>query len=228
MTQGKSQIIYIILLAGIISSACLEDFNKDSDPLLYTPSYSIPIGPLNYTLNDIMPPEALDIPILDTSIIGDTIPLIIYDDSLFFENPVTGHDTIFTGSMNLSSISTNMEYARSLMFRIDYANQIPTDLYIQLYFYNGTQLLDSLFEDGWLQIANATPDQDGVNTIPVTGREEVYIDSSRIENFLQLTNYALSIHVQTYSEGLDIIHVYSFYSLDLQLALRAELQIPFE
>lgn len=220
--------ICLLILAGFFAGACLDDFNRYSDPVLYNPSYSIPIGPLDYTLEDIMPHEALDIPVLDTSVIEDTVPLIIYDDSLFFVNPRTGYDTLFTGEMNLSEISPNMDYAQSLMFRMNYSNEIPTDLAVQMYFYNGRQIVDSLFEDGRFWIANAIQIENGITTIPVSGREEFYIDSTRIEDFLQIDNFILTIHVQTYREGMDRLHIYSHFGFNTQLALRAKLLIPFE
>jgi hypothetical protein len=228
MNLKLNQVFYLIILSSIFASACLDDFNRENDPVYYTPSFSIPIGPLKYTLEDIMPPESLDIPILDTSAIDDSIPLILYDDSLFFVNPTTGYDTSFTGEMDLTAISPNMQYAQSLMFRMNYSNEIPTDLAVQMYFFNGNQIVDSLFENGRIWIAYATQTEDERITIPVTGREEVYVDSSRIEDFLQINNYALSIHVQTYREGLNRIHVYSYSGFDMQLALRAELLVPFE
>ncbi len=227
MSLRLNRIFYLIIPVGILAVACLDDFNRDNDPVLYTPSYSIPIGPLNYNLEDIMPYESLDVPILDTSAIDDSIPLIIYDDTLFFENPGTGHDTIFTGGMNLLAISPNLEYARSLMFRMNYSNEIPTDLAVQLYFFNGNQIVDSLFENGRFWITNAVQNEDGRTTIPFSGREEVYIDSSKIEDYIQINNFVLSIHVQTYREGMDRIHAYSYFGFDMQLAFRAELLLPF-
>jgi len=228
MSLRLNQVFCLIFLTGIFASACLDDFNRDNDPVYYTPSFSIPVGPLDYTLEDIMPPGALDIPVLDTSAIDDSVPLIIYDDSLFFVNPRTGYDTIFTGEMNLSAISPNMQYAQSLMFRMNYSNEIPTNLAVQMYFFNGNQIIDSLFADGRIWIANAIQNEDKSTTIPVSGREEVYIDSTRIDDFLQVNNFTLSIHVETYREGMDRIQVYSYFGFDMQLALRAELLVPFE
>jgi hypothetical protein len=89
-------------------------------------------------------------------------------------------------------------------------------------------MIDSLFENGKVWIANAIQNEDGRTTIPISGREEVYIDSSRNEDFLQIDNFALSIHVQTYREGMNRIHIYSDFGFDMQLALRAELLVPFE
>jgi len=221
-------VISLFLLAGFLTVACLDDFNRSNNPMYYNPTFSIPIGPLSYTLEDIMPPEALENQIIDTSTIGDSIPLIIYNGSMFFENPRLGFDTLFTGTMDLSSISPNMEYAQSLMFRMNYSNEIPTDLAVQMYYYIGNQLVDSLFENGRFWIAQAVQDQDGITTVPISGREEVYVDSSRIENMVQVTNFELAIHVETYREGLGRIRVYSDYGFDLQLAMRAELLVPFE
>lgn len=221
-------VIYFFLLTGFLTVACLDDFNRLNDPMYYNPTFSVPIGPLSYTLDDIMPPEALENQIIDTSTIGDSIPLIIYNGSLFFENPRLGFDTLFTGAMNLSSISPNMEYAQSLMFRINYSNEIPTDLAVQMYYYIGNQLVDSLFENGRFWIAQAIQDPDGITTVPISGREELYVDSTRIENMMQVTNFELAIHLETYREGLDQIRVYSDYGFDLQLAMRAELLVPFE
>ncbi|MBN2524043.1 MAG: hypothetical protein JXB24_12290 [Bacteroidales bacterium] len=216
------------ILTGFLTVACLDDFNRSNDPMYYNPTFSVPIGPLNYTLDDIMPPEALENQIIDTSTVGDSIPLIIYNSSLFFENPGLGFDTLFTGAMNFSSISPDMEYAQSLMFRINYANEIPANLAIQMYFYIDNQLVDSLFENGSFWVAQALQIPDGITTIPFSGREEQYVDSTRIQNMMQVTNFELAIHVETYREGLDQIRVYSYYGFDLQLAMRAELLVPFE
>jgi hypothetical protein len=228
MKLKSKTVIFILVFATLFTAACLDDFNRYNDPVLYTPTYSIPIGPLNYSLEDIMPPGSLDFPIMDTSLIGDSIPLIIYNDTLFFENPKTGYDTMFTGPMDLSSISPNMEYTQSLMFRMNYSNEIPTDMGVQLYFYIGAQLVDSLFEDGAFLISQAIPEINGNNTIPYTGREDIYVDSTRIDNLLQVNNFLLSIHIDTYQEDQDIIHLYSRFGFDLQLAVRVNLLVPFE
>lgn len=217
--------ILIILLA----SACMEDFNREYDTVYYKPFYSIPIGPLDYTLGVIMPYSSLTPIEIDTSITPDTIPLLLYDDSLFFINPPNGHDTAFYYQYNFSAFSDESEYTRSLMIRVNYSNGLPLDMNYQLYFYDENNgLLDSLFEDGSFALSSASVDENGFVIDPFTGREERDFDSLEIATILQTRRFEIAIHLDTYEGAPDILPIYSNYAVNFELAMRAGLIIPIE
>lgn len=221
------KIFFTSIVLLLIAAACMDDFDKDNDTIYYQPTYSIPIGPLDYTLGDIMPYLALT-PI-DTSIIIDTVPLLFYDDSLFFINPPTGHDTSFVELYDISSFSKESRYTRSLMIRANYSNSLPMKMEYQVYFLDANDgLLDSLFEFGHLEVPSASRDENNIVTAPYTGREERYFDTTDIATLLNTRKLEIAIHLETFKEAPNILPIYSDYTVSFELALRAGLIIPFE
>ena len=64
--------------------ACTDNLNKAvSDKIVYQPEYSLPIGPVSYSLAQIMPLSVLG-PSTDTVALPDTTYPILYDVSLNF------------------------------------------------------------------------------------------------------------------------------------------------
>lgn len=219
--------ILVGLPVALLLLSCLDNFNRNLETVYYNPSYSIPIGPLDYTLGDIMPPLAIKIPIPDTTDISDTIPLLIYNDSLFFVNPEFGYDTSFIEPVNLAEISNLSEYIVSLMLRANISNNIPTDMALQIYFLNGAnEVMDSLYQDGKVIVEGPEIDENGQIVGPHQVTIDTYIENEDINTLLQISAIEIYIFLQTYTEDLEILHVNSESGLGLQLGFRAELLAP--
>jgi hypothetical protein len=215
----------------IIFSACLDNFNRDPETIYYNPSYSLPIGPLSYTLDDIMPDVALHEPVPDTTILPDTadVPIIVYDDSLLFVNPEEGHDTAFFEPFLLTSYVEQTEYIVSIMFRANVSNGLPVNTEIQLYYLDAAgTAIDSLYDEGPVQIERALlNDRDSV-LAPYFTTIDTYLDDNEIQNLIQTNQIGLFIHLETYRTEDDTLYVYSYQQFDVQLGVRVELMIPIE
>jgi hypothetical protein len=221
----------VVAIAVLIITGCLDDFNRDLETVYYNPSYSLPIGPLSYSLDDIMPSVALPYPIPDTSLIPDTadFPILIYDDTLFFRNPEEGYDTVFLEPFDVMSMIEQTEYIVSVMFRSNILNGLPVNTDIQLYYLDaGGMTIDSLYNDGRIEIQSAEVNERDSVMVPYFITVDTYLDQQEIQNLLQASYIALYIHLQTYQPENDTLWVYSYQSFDVKLGLRAELLIPLE
>ena len=223
--------VFILMPLATILSACIDNFNRDLETIYYNPSYSIPIGPLSYTLDDIMPHIALQMPITDTTTLPDTVdtPILVYDDSLLFVNPEEGHDTAFFEPFLLTSYIEQTEYIVSLMFRANVSNGLPVNTAIQLYYLaaDGTAI-DSLYDEGPALIRHAEVNARDSVIAPYTATIDTYLDEEEIQNLLQASRIGLFIHLETYRTEDDTLYVYSYQQFDVQIGMRAGLMIPVE
>lgn len=215
----------LLLLVGAIL-ACTDNLNKTvTGEALYQPEYSLPIGPAKYTLGSIMPKNVL-VPVLDTALINDsTIHKISYDSMLFLDP--FGHNARFILPYDFSMLADQANKIRSLMFRANYINGFPTYFDLQVYFLDGNlNVLDSLFSDGTYRVEAADIDQNGNVTTRYAGQKDTYLDSTKIEHLINTKSLELNIYVATNRSGQKIVHFYSSSAIDLQFAVRAQLEIP--
>jgi len=221
----------LILLVIVSLTACMDDFNRDLSTVYYNPGYSVPIGPVYYTLADIMPPIALDFPVPDTSLIPDNIdiPLLVYDDSIFFINPEFGFDTVFRQPIDLQSISDVSEYVVSAMLRSNLSNNLPVNLGVQVDFVDAAgRIVTSLYPEGGVLIERPEIGEDGQIIEPRTEQIDTYLEEEQIDQLLIANFFDIRIHIDTYNQNTDILHVYSRNGMALQLGLRAEILVPLE
>jgi hypothetical protein len=217
------------LLVLFLAGACYKDLVRETDTVYYKPTYSIPIGPLSYTLEDIMPPVALDSLVQDTASIPDSIPLIWYNDEFFFINPPAGHDTSIVELFDISSFSEDAEYTRSLMIRVNYVNGLPVAMEYQLFFLDANDIvLDSMFLEGPLSIDRAGTDENGLVIAPNSGRVERFFDTDDIPIIMQTRKIQITIHLDTYREDEAVLRLFSTDGIDLELAMRAGLVVPIQ
>jgi hypothetical protein len=220
-----------LIMCLLLLNSCMDEFNRSNETVYYNPSFSVPIGPLSYTLQEIMPYATLGAPIPDSIITSDSVtgPILIYDDSLFFKNPEEGRDTFFYAPVDFRSLATQWEYIRSLMFRVNVSNGLPVTVSTQLYFLNdGDVLIDSLYTGGRIWIQSAQVDETGIVSGPYTNMYDMYIDSVRIHEIIGATRMKVYVFLETYNSTIDTLRVYSSYHFDLQLAVRAELLSPLQ
>ena len=225
------KILVSIAVITFLSTGCIEDFREEQDSLYYTPTYSVPIGPLSYPLQDIMSYLSLDSLITDSLEIPPSgmDRILVYDDTLLFMNPVVGYDTILSFNYDFSLLPEEEHYIQSAMLRINYANGLPLDIAHQFYLYDANNvLLDSLYEDGIEWIPSAGVDDKGTVISATTGRTETYFDSTEIQTLYQTDRFDLYLYLQTYRHGIDTLRVYSDQQIDIQLAVRTDLMVPIE
>jgi hypothetical protein len=224
MNMNKSgKLLSSFPLLALLFYSCVDDFTKNTETVYYNPTVSFPVGPLHYTLGDIMPNTALGQPLPDTLF---TDPVLIYDDSLYFENPEDGYDTIFTEPANIQSLTNLWEYVRSLMFRVNYSNGLPVNVATQLYFLRGGIPSDSLYPNGPVWIESAEVGTEGIVTSTYHLTTDTPIDSARIMRITQSDQIQVYLYLETYTADLDTLRVYSAHQFDVQIGIRAEFMIP--
>lgn len=225
------RIIIPAIILTFFVAGCLEDFRQERDDMFYTPTYSIPIGPLSYRLDEIMSYLSLD------SLISDTLEIppsgadriLVYDDTMFFVNPIVGYDTILFFNYDFSLLPEDEEYITSAMLRVNYANGLPLNIAYQYYLYDENDvLLDSLNDEGPIWVPSAQINEQGLVVSATTGRAETYFDSTEVQILFNTARFDLFLFLQTYTAGIDTLWVYSDQIIDLQLAVRTDLLVPIE
>lgn len=225
------RIVIPAIVLTFFVAGCLEDFRQERDDMFYTPTYSIPIGPLSYRLDEIMSYLSLD------SLISDTLEIppsgadriLVYDDTLFFVNPVEGYDTILSFNYDFSLLPEDEEYITSAMVRVNYANGLPLNIAYQYYLYDiNDVLLDSLNDEGLIWVPSAQINEQGLVVSATPGRTETYFDSTEVQTLFNTVRFDLFLFLQTYTAGIDTLWVYSDQIIDLQLAVRTDLTVPIE
>jgi len=221
----KSFIAIVIPL--LIITSCIDNFNRDLDTIYYNPSYSLPIGPLSYTLDEIMPANALMAYFTDSTWIPDTSDVLIYDDSFYFINPPFGYDTVYTEPFNLQSMLENSEYIVSVMFRANITNGLPVNTTIQVYLSDAAgTITDSVYAEGPILVESATIDHRDSVIYPHYTTIDTPLDSVQIQNLLESSGIDLYLHLATFRPENDTLHVYSYQYFEAQLGVRVELKVP--
>ena len=215
--------LIIMLVTEIM--ACTDNLNKAvSDKIVYQPEYSLPIGPVSYSLGQIMPLSVLG-PSTDTVALPDTTYPILYDEHSY-RNP-SGHDTLFILPYDFSILADQAQKVRALMLRVNYTNEFPTYSDLQVYFMDGnSNVLDSLFIESLYRLEPAEIDRSGMVVAPFIGQKDTELDSVKIRHLVNSKFLGIYIFVATIRSGQNVVHLYSSSSLDLQFAVRAWLEIP--
>lgn len=227
----KNTIPLIFWLSGLLLTAtsCVKELRdiNDIETLQYEPSFSIPIGPLSYTLEEIMPPDSLlEHAIPDTIPIPDT-SLLIYDDILYFYNPEEGFDVTYHEPLNLRSISEQSGNVESLMLKTNITNNLPVEIELQGYLLDdqGT-VVSTISKEGIVHIDGPPLDNRGAIVEPVHHTVYTHFYEDEIDRLITVRTMEIYLFLQTFNEGVDTLRVYSSNGIDLQFALRANLIIP--
>lgn len=208
-----------LLLILILLQGCIDkDMTNIDENVVYKPEYSFPIGPVRY---DIL--EVMDTLLLDSSLVGGITEeqrdsVFSFNDT-YFRLPIEGiqeHSIIFESDFSSLFQSIEQGQIRSLMFRINYENQTPGELLLQVNFLDESQAaFHSLFSDGALEMI---PRSSGRRDIPLTQDEiELLVNTRYIEFW-----YAIKLD----GEG-EIIQFTDQDYIYSHLAMRLALEIPF-
>jgi hypothetical protein len=215
LPHGKIGLLFLILL---LFTGCLdENIFRVSEDVEITPSYSLPLGPLSYDINDYL--ESLDtltLPWPDSLYYNDTLypnvlPYLFRFDDQYYD---------------FSFLSGNVERVERVMFRLILSNGYPTMTVTQIYFADGNQnIMDSAFSDGPHVMQPAPLDDEGVVTAPIVEIVDVTMSPDFVQNMGNIRH--ILIHGIIYTTRPDIAQVkfYTDYAYHIHIAVRIQLRL---
>lgn len=221
---------YLLPLALLFS--CIKDLKEleTIDSINYLPSFSVPVGSLSYTLEDIMPPDSLWNYEIPDSLLqaGDLDTLIlIYNDTRTFFRPELGYTAYFHEPVSLRTIFEQSENVEHAMIKTIIKNNIPVSIEVQGYLLDDNdQVVDSLIHSGKAQIP--APNSNGEGIIDEPTEETIYTHyyASQVDDLMNVTEIRVYVHLDTYTEDVDTLKVYSWNGIELEIGLRGDLIIP--
>lgn len=225
MSIKKGILIGLYFSILFCTIACIDESVKNIDKAVYlNPSYSLPIGPIEVIAKEII--NTTNFQIYDSSVAADTTGYFWYDSVLYNDSP--GYfDTTIVRSFDFSSISDKLDLAKSLMLRLNAANGFPTDILTQLYFGDGNGfVLDSLFSAGKLRIPAASTNSNGDVISPSVLRNyDTYFDRAKINRLKLARSVIIFTCIELRKDNVEYIKLFPFYRIDLDFALRIELDM---
>ena len=220
--QNLPPYLKILPILLLFLSSCLKDLNTDPETIYFNPEYSAPLGTIQYLINTLLPVPVLGPPVADT--INNTV--ISYDDE-YYINPVEGFTIDILERVNMSNFYEYNHYAVSLMLRINVENAIPAPLRVQVYLVEASLVyVDSLFASGPVAVSMPVMNDQGYVLEPGYQQIDTYLSQAQIDKLLEQGRMIVKIYIDSYNNEHDIPRFYSTQGLNLQLGLRAELNIP--
>ena len=203
-------------------SSCIKDLNTDLETIYYNPEYSVPLGNILYSMESILPVTELGPHVADTV----NNPVISYDDE-YYINPVAGFSVIRLELVNISGFSEYNKYAVRLMLRINSENTIPAPLKVQVYLVErNLSYVDSLFSSGAVAVTMPVMNDQGYVLEARYQQIDTYLNNAQVDKLLEQGRMIVKIDIDSFSADPDIPRFYSTQGLNLQLGLRAEMNIP--
>ena len=230
--MSKLTLIFLTLLIACVS--CVKDVLevRDIEEFEYSPSFSIPIGPLSYTLGEIMPADSLSDYKIPYYQLPDSVqrPIVLYhfdSATIAFFNPETGFATYFYQPVNFGNLSNEFDQVQSAMLKTIVHSKLPVSITLQGYLLNGAgDIIDSVNREGPVLIEAPEIPANGVITDPTDTTLYTHYYPSNMEYLMETESIIIDLFLDTYEAGTDTLHVYPWYGIDLQIGLRAELLIP--
>jgi len=209
----KQGLTIFVISSLLVFSSCLNDLPETiSSDIEMSTSIAFPIG--------------------ETSLRLDAVNG--FDEDLLLINPLTNkpywvedEEILLSYSMffEVGDIYQSAEEIVQLVFRLNIYNEFPSDVQIQLYFFdaNGT-VQDVLFQNGPLELNAAKVDENGIVISKTHEKKDIVFESSRIQN-LQLVNM-LNVLVVFNTNGIDenLVQYYQNYNVDIQIGVKADLK----
>jgi len=207
---------FIFLLALIIPTSCLK---TNVDDVAYNPTFSVPIGSTKTIFSEIASGRYL-YPAPSDSTRSDSIPVIYYDDSLYYSS--ISLDSTFYKIFNFDDIEDILDRATEIVFRINYTNHFPSEVSAQVYFGNKLEpAVDSLFTNGPYIADAASTDAEGKVISPNSNTVEIPFDKERIDHLLISNTITFHNDIKLVSnDSPKILKFYSDQSFEMQIGLR--------
>lgn len=225
MTMRKILLVFLIIPCMFLLHSCMKDVSNIGSEITWKPEFALPIGYVDFTLGDALGETSGLNPLLESQL--DTIAGFIYDNDLFEIPEKIKHREIIAFSFPFDS---NEELKLTyFMLRTSITNSIPARIDCQIYFIDGTAVIDSFYQDGPLAIFPAETDDKGE---PIKDYETGIIDSEFDENELEKLENTTSIVISTqvYLNNIDdvITKYHPEQSFWMQLATEFHLELNTE
>jgi hypothetical protein len=209
----KQRLQFFGILSIFFFSSCLNDLPESiSSDVEVNTSLAFPIGETSLELNEISG----------------------FNEDLLQINPLTNKPywveyeeipLVYSMSFEVGDIYQSAEEIVQLVFRLNIYNEFPSDVEIQLYFFDSNGFMqDVLFQNGPLELKAAKVDENGTVLSKTHEKKDIVFESGRIQN-LQLVN-TLTVSVVFSTKGIDenLVQYYQNYHVDIQIGVKADLR----
>ena len=215
--QRFCKLFFLLVLSGWVSSCIDGDILNISDSLEIKSSYSIPIGPVEFDINDYL--ESLD------TVLFPWPDTLSFNDVLY---PNIATAVIYTSvnPLTFNFVSEPEVKVKSVEFVVIISNGYPTAVSVQLYFLEGTASapVDSIFAGGPLTLPPATLDAEGVVTEPRTVVVTVPMPDMFVTRMSDIVGMMVKSRVETERPDIGIVKFYTSYGVKIHVATRIGIQ----
>jgi hypothetical protein len=216
---GYCIIVFFCFACNIKNAGIIEG------PVVYNPTFSFPVGYYNLLFENIF--TNMDLPQGDTAG-ADSLYLVWVEDQ-FYKDTIGHYDTTIVVNFNFNFLENNRETIKSILFRINYLSELPSESYLQVYFDGPAgNRMDSLFLDGPLLLEPADTNNQGFVENAHTNQRDVFFDDSRFDMLLETTQLELQVGIQTRRNDIEYFKYLESYKLYIQMGIRVELEAVFE
>ena len=207
--------ILILISIIVLSFSCIkdapEDFNNPEST--WNPNFSFPVGYTSLKMNE------------DSGF--DTLLLLIDSLSGFpFWVDEVDIPMNYTMPFDMQGLNNFSEQIVSIMFRLNTYNGFPSTARGQVYFLDiNSQIVDSMFLNGPLNMEAGTLTGDGQTINPSHNRSDVIFNQDKIDDLANVRHILIEGAILNVSIDSTLINYYPGYSLELQLGIQAELNM---
>lgn len=145
------------------------------------------------------------------------------------EIPIYGTVRVYALMDTLDIELPEREYVESAQLKLKVENQLPVDVKLQLYFLDmNSQVIDSLFTTSDNIIVSGVIDQSGKVVSPGTRLSIVELNKLKYDRIAPSTKVLVRGELATSKNATESVKIYSYYTLQLQLALKADAKVKFD
>jgi hypothetical protein len=193
------------------------DILNISDSLEIKSSYSIPIGPVEFDMNEYL--ESLDTAMFPWP---DTLSF----NDILYPNIATAVIYTSVNPLSFNFVSEPEVKVKSVEFVVIISNGYPTAVSVQLYFLEGTASapVDSIFTAGPLTVQPATMDAEGVVNEPRTVVVTVPMPDTFVTRMPDIAGIMVKGRIETKRPDIGIVKFYTAYGVKIHVATRIGIQ----
>lgn len=206
-------------LLMLLPVSCLKDAPEAlPETVEWNPELAFPLGEDSYNLFDVTGFDSTQID-LDT-VTG--LPEWL-DPELPFEVSMEGELDI-----DLAAILENLDQIRGILFRVNFKNGFPDEIFAQGYFRNAGNLdIDSMFTEGPVPVPPAVIGQDGNLIRTGQAQKDAYFGQDRIGALEEATTLYLRAFFLVTDPDSALIPYYPDFWFEVQLGAMFDLTLEF-
>jgi len=206
-------------LLMLLTVSCLKDAPETlPETVEWNPELAFPLGENSYNLFDVTDFDSSQIEL-------DTVTGI--PEWLEPEKPIK---VSMEGELDidLAAILENLDQIRGILFRVNFENSFPDEIFAQGYFRNaGNFDLDSMFIEGPVPVPPAVVRQDGNLVRTGQARKDAYFDQDRIGALEEATTLYLRAYFMVTDPDSALIPHYPDFRFDVQLGAVFDFTLEF-